>query len=42
MANKSSESANRGKKGIKHQWTPQEDEKLVECLLDLAVMWECY
>ena len=29
---------NVGKKGTKHHWTLEEDEKSVECLLDLAGM----
>ena len=42
MENTSSEPINEGKKGTKFQWTPEEDDKLVECLLELAgdVKWK--
>ena len=33
MENTPSESVNEGKKGPKFQWTPKEDNNLVECLL---------
>ena len=42
MENTSSEPINEGKKGTKFQWTPEEDDKLVKCLLELAsdVKWK--
>ena len=42
MENTSSEPINEGKKGPKFQWTPEEDDNLVECLLELArdVKWK--
>nr|POE52690.1 hypothetical protein CFP56_17643 [Quercus suber] len=42
MENTSSEPINEGKKGPKFQWTPEEDNKLVECLLELVgdVKWK--
>ena len=42
MENTSSESVNEGNKGTKFQWTLEEDDKLVECLLELAgdVKWK--
>ena len=38
----SMELVNEGKKGPKFQWTPEEDDHLVECLLELAgdVKWK--
>ena len=42
MENTYSEPVNEGNKGIKFQWTAKEDDKLVECLLELAgnVKWK--
>ena len=42
MENTSSELVNEGKKGPKFQWTLEEDDNLVECLLELAsdVKWK--
>ena len=42
MENTSSESVNEGKKGPKFQWTPKEDNNLVECLLEVLgdVKWK--
>ena len=42
MENTSSESVSEGNKGTKFQWTLEEDDKLVECLLELAgdVKWK--
>ena len=36
MENTYSELVNEGKKGTKFQWTTEEDDKLVKCLLELA------
>ncbi|KAL4616023.1 hypothetical protein ACB092_07G169300 [Castanea dentata] len=36
MENTYSEPVNEGKRGTKFQWTAEEDDKLVECLLELA------
>ncbi|KAL4604293.1 hypothetical protein ACB092_10G182900 [Castanea dentata] len=42
MENTYSEPVNEGKRGTKFQWTAEEDDKLVECLLELAgdVKWK--
>ena len=42
MENTNSEHVNEGKKGTKFQWIAEEDDKLVECLLELTgdVKWK--
>ncbi|KAM3688939.1 hypothetical protein ACJW31_09G008700 [Castanea mollissima] len=42
MENTYSEPVNKGKRGTKFQWTAEEDDKLVECLLELVgdVKWK--
>ena len=42
MENTNSEPINKGKKGTKFQSTTEEDDKLVECLLELTgdVKWK--